>query len=37
VMHFDEGITEADVGLYKGIWGGVNPDKVNLEGVERPY
>ena len=37
VMHFDEGITEVDVGLYKGIWGGANPDKVNLEGVERPY
>jgi hypothetical protein len=25
------------VGLYKGIWGGANPDKVNLEGIERPW
>jgi deoxycytidine triphosphate deaminase len=37
VMHFDEGITVEDVDAYKGIWGGANPDKVNLEGIERPH
>jgi len=37
VMHFDEGITKKDVGLYKGVWGGANPDKVTTNGVERPH
>ena len=37
VMHFDKGITKEDVGLYKGVWGGANPDKYNLDGIERPW
>jgi len=36
VMHFDKEITAEDVDAYKGVWGGVNPDKYNLDGVERP-
>jgi deoxycytidine triphosphate deaminase len=37
VMHFDKGITAENVDVYKGVWGGANPDKYNLEGIERPH
>lgn len=37
VLRFDKTITVEDVDAYRGVWGGANPDKFNLEGIERPH
>jgi deoxycytidine triphosphate deaminase len=37
VMHFDGNIRTEDIDTYKGVWGGANPDKYNLNGIERPH